>query len=245
MERIMEISNPALKNYIVNGLQVKSMGEHNILLNSDIPLPTSVFSYGGMNNQPFYFLGYSGEEQFPSCGEIIIGGISFKLLWPGIFPLEVKSNLQYVQVVYIYNQIENIFSMQSDITELIGKVNEVNGSFLDISRKVESCAREDLAKKVEYHAVEMNRLYHNEFSDRLKKMEMEIEAYRKKEKSLVDDGEQILTEIATLYSRNTDMFNIESSEKLNKRMDYLFEEMKSILERYDVEMLKSANGDLA
>ena len=99
----------------------------------------------------------------------------------------------------------------------------------------------EMAKKVERHANEMNKLYHNEFSGRLQKMQAEIEEYRERDKDRIYDG--ILIELASLYSRDNDIIRFAENEVLKKRLTLLFEDMLSLLNKYHVVKIESQPGD--
>jgi len=99
----------------------------------------------------------------------------------------------------------------------------------------------EMVKKVEHHANEMNKLYHNEFSGRLQKMQAEIDEYRERDKYSIYDG--ILKELASLYSRDKDIIRFAENEVLKKRLTLLFEDMLSLLNRYHVEKIESQPGD--
>jgi hypothetical protein len=99
----------------------------------------------------------------------------------------------------------------------------------------------EMVKKVEFHANEMNKLYHNEFSGRLQKMQEDIEKYRERDEDRIYDG--ILIELASLYSRDVKLIEIAGEEKLKKRLNFLFEDLLSLLRKYNVEKVESQPGD--
>jgi molecular chaperone GrpE (heat shock protein) len=88
---------------------------------------------------------------------------------------------------------------------------------------------------------EIHRLYHNEFANRLKSMQEELERYHEMEKGRTFDG--ILGEIAKLYSGNEPLVEEITDDKVNKRIRYMFMDMLQILEANGVSMLKSKPGD--
>lgn len=99
----------------------------------------------------------------------------------------------------------------------------------------------EIARKVEHHASEMNKLYQNEVSGRLQRMHADIEKYREREDNRIFDG--ILIELANLYSRDHEIIDYATDEKLKTRLSYLFEGLSSLLEKYHVEKLVSQPGD--
>jgi molecular chaperone GrpE (heat shock protein) len=88
---------------------------------------------------------------------------------------------------------------------------------------------------------EMHKLYHNEFANRLRSMQEEIERYREAEKGRVFDS--ILGEIAKLYSGNESVIEDIADDNIKKRIRYMFEDILQILEANGVSMLKSKHGD--
>jgi molecular chaperone GrpE (heat shock protein) len=88
---------------------------------------------------------------------------------------------------------------------------------------------------------EMHKLYHNEFANRLKSMQEELERYREMEKGRVFDG--ILGEVAKLYSGNESVIDAITDDKPKKRIRYMFLDILQILEANGVSRLKSNPGD--
>jgi hypothetical protein len=88
---------------------------------------------------------------------------------------------------------------------------------------------------------EMHKLLHNEFANRLKSMQEELERYREMEKGRVFDG--ILGELAKLYSDNESVIEEITDDKLKKRIRYMLMDILQILEANGVFKLKSNPGD--
>jgi hypothetical protein len=88
---------------------------------------------------------------------------------------------------------------------------------------------------------EMHKLYHNEFANRLKSMQEELEQYREMEKGRVFDG--ILGEVAKLYSDNESVIEEITDDKVKKRIRYMLMDILQILEANGVSRLESNPGD--
>lgn len=102
-------------------------------------------------------------------------------------------------------------------------------------------AMESSAAKAAVDIRELNKLYHSEFSGRLKAMQAELEHYHELEKGRMFDG--ILIEIAKLYNNNEFVVDEAADEKLKKQLSYLFQDMLQLLESNGVSVQKSAPGD--
>lgn len=88
---------------------------------------------------------------------------------------------------------------------------------------------------------EMHKLYHNEFANRLKSMQDELEHYREMDRGRAFDG--ILGEVAKLYTDNESVLNEIKDEKIKKRIQYMFLDITQILEANGVVRQKSNPGD--
>jgi len=84
---------------------------------------------------------------------------------------------------------------------------------------------------------ELHKLYHNEFSGRLKKMQGELDGYHEVEKGRVYDG--ILSELAMLYSDNECL--VETLD--NKQLKYMFMDLLQLMESNGVSVQKSKPDD--
>jgi len=88
---------------------------------------------------------------------------------------------------------------------------------------------------------EIHKLYHGEFAGRLKSMQEELERYHEIEKGRIFDG--ILTELAKLYSDNSQIVDDITDEKIKKRLRYMFLDMFQILENNGVSKQESKQGE--
>lgn len=102
-------------------------------------------------------------------------------------------------------------------------------------------ALSEFAEKISMEVREMHKLYHNEYSGRLRNVQSELDQYRERDKGRTYDG--ILGEIAKLYSENEMIVDQIEEPKTKKQLRYMFLDMLQILESYGVGKQKSAAGD--
>jgi len=88
---------------------------------------------------------------------------------------------------------------------------------------------------------DMHKLYHNEFANRLKSMQDELERYREMDRGRAFDG--ILGEVAKLYTDNESVLDDIEDVKIKKRIRYMFLDIVQILEANGVARQKSNPGD--
>jgi len=88
---------------------------------------------------------------------------------------------------------------------------------------------------------DMHKLYHNEFANRLKSMQDELERYREIDRGRIYDG--ILGEIAKLYSDNESVLDDIADARVAKRIRYLLMDIVQLLEANGVQLQKSNVGD--
>ncbi|MDR0662909.1 MAG: nucleotide exchange factor GrpE [Spirochaetaceae bacterium] len=88
---------------------------------------------------------------------------------------------------------------------------------------------------------EMHKLYHNEFSSRLRSMQEELDRYHDIERGRVFDG--ILGDVAKLYSDYESLVTEITDDKVKKRAIYMFQDIFQILEANGVSKLESKPGD--
>ena len=88
---------------------------------------------------------------------------------------------------------------------------------------------------------EMHKLYHNEYASRLKSMQDELDRYREIDKGRIFDD--ILGEIAKLYSDYESLVDDVADEKVNKRIRYMLEDIVQILQANGVFKQKSKHAD--
>lgn len=99
----------------------------------------------------------------------------------------------------------------------------------------------DSSAKAAIEIREMHKLYHNEFANRLKSMQDELERYREVDKGRAFDD--ILREVAKLYSENESIIESISDEKVKKRVRYLLMDLLQILEMHGVCKQRSNPGE--
>jgi len=115
----------------------------------------------------------------------------------------------------------------------------VLSSVSQIEIKMTSIA--DASVKIVGEVRDMHKLYHNEFANRLKSMQDELERYREVDRGRIFDG--ILGEVAKLYSDNESVLDYITDAKVAKRIRYLLMDIVQILEGYGVQLQKSKSGD--
>jgi len=87
----------------------------------------------------------------------------------------------------------------------------------------------------------LHKLYHNEFSGRLQSMQKELDGYREIEKGRIYD--EILRDIAKIYSDYISIVDNVNDEKLKKHINYMFDDILQVLESYGVSKLQSKLGE--
>ncbi|GHU52969.1 hypothetical protein AGMMS49975_09940 [Clostridia bacterium] len=95
-------------------------------------------------------------------------------------------------------------------------------------------------EKIARELREMHRLYHTEFANRLQSMQTEVEHYREIEKGRIFDD--VLVNVAKIYSDNVGVLSDIENEKIKKRLGYMFQDILQILEGYGVTKLESQPG---
>jgi predicted house-cleaning noncanonical NTP pyrophosphatase (MazG superfamily) len=88
---------------------------------------------------------------------------------------------------------------------------------------------------------EIHKLYHNEYANRLKSMQEELEQYHEMDRGRAFDG--ILGDIAKLYNTYESVLEDIEDVKLKKRIRYMFLDIVQILETNGVSKQKSNPGD--
>jgi len=119
------------------------------------------------------------------------------------------------------------------------KLNQIKSSLDHLTSCVEGIA--DSSVKTAGEVREIHKLYHGEFAGRLKSMQEELERYHEIDRGRIFDG--ILTELAKLYSDNSQTVNDITDEKIKKRLRYMFLDMLQILESKGVSKQESKPGD--
>jgi hypothetical protein len=119
------------------------------------------------------------------------------------------------------------------------KLDEIKLDLSVLSTTVQEIANS--ATKTANEIKEVHKLYHNEYAKRLSSMQDKLDVYNEIEKRRYFDD--ILTEIARLYSNNVAAIEEIADEKLKKRFFYMFDEMLSILGNNGVYKQESNIGD--
>ena len=130
-------------------------------------------------------------------------------------------------------------SIESPTEENLYTINTIKTGIDQLGREVKAITESSNKTAVEIR--EMHKLYHNEFANRLKSMQDELERYREIDKGKVFDG--ILAEVAKLYSDNVTIVDDIADEKIKKRFHYMFLDMLQILENNGVFKQESKQGD--
>ena len=97
------------------------------------------------------------------------------------------------------------------------------------------------SKKTAGELREMHKLYHNEFANRVKSMQDELDRYREMDKGRAFDG--ILGEVAKLYADYEPVLDRIEDAKIKEGISYMFQDITQILEVYGVGKQKSNPGD--
>jgi hypothetical protein len=123
--------------------------------------------------------------------------------------------------------------------DIIEAPDEVILKLENISIDVKTISQASAKTAVEIR--EMHKLFHNEFSGRLQSMQEELERYHEIDKGRIYDD--ILREIAKLYSDNVSVVDGIDDDKAKKRLNYLFLDLLQILESKGVSKQESKSGD--
>ena len=149
------------------------------------------------------------------------------------------------------NKIEEIELESDSITEIPDEAQSPppqtpSEDLYDIKTSIELVEQDvktltDSSAKITAEVREMHKLYHNEYADRLKSMQDELERYREIDKGRIFDN--ILSEVAKLYSDYESILGDINEEKIKKRICYMLEDIVQILEANGVCKQKSKQGD--
>lgn len=120
---------------------------------------------------------------------------------------------------------DQLDGIQISLDELSGKIGSIEEQSATAAREMR----------------ELHKLYHTEFAGRLKKMQGELDGFHEVGKGRVFDD--ILKELAKLYSNNAAAVEEIVDEKLRKQLGYMFEDLLQIFEQYGVSTLKSKAGE--
>jgi len=146
-----------------------------------------------------------------------------------VFAVDTEPVLQKNQPIQYPGQQYPVPSEFSVVQVSIGHIEQ------DVSSIADSAAK--TAREVR----EMHKLYHNEFANRLKSMQDELERYHEIDKGRIFDG--ILGEVAKLYSDNESVLEDIADPKIRKRISYMLMDIVQILEANGVSRQKSNPKD--
>jgi len=118
-------------------------------------------------------------------------------------------------------------------------VNHENNALLALSEAVDNMRNSSSKIATELHG--LHRLYHTEIANRISSMQSELERYREIEKGRIFDD--VLSEIAKIYSEYEALINEVADEKAKKKIKYMFLDILQLLESNDVSKQKSDIGD--
>ena len=99
----------------------------------------------------------------------------------------------------------------------------------------------DITERTNREMRELHKLYHTEFAGRLKRMQDELDSFHEIERGRVFDD--VLREVALVYSNNVKSIESVSDEKIRKQLGYMFEDLLQIVQNNGVTVLKSKEGD--
>lgn len=122
------------------------------------------------------------------------------------------------------------------LSEAVGHVGQNVSEILENSTK-NTGELTQMAKDVR----EMHRLYHGEFSGRLRKMEEELDAYHAIDRGKAFDG--ILGEVARICSDNAAVVDIIDDANAKKSVSYLMMDLEQLLETYGIHRHESKAGE--
>ena len=137
---------------------------------------------------------------------------------------------------------ESVERALADSEIAIRNIEAIKEGINHLEKDIGTIAEASIKTVGEVH--EIHKLYHNEFANRLRTMQEELEQYRERDKGRAFDD--ILSNVAKLYTDNEGLINdIQSlgDKKINKRVEYMFLDIIQILEAHGVKKQKSNVGD--
>ena len=134
---------------------------------------------------------------------------------------------------------------QSETQETFNTIDKQN-AFSEIKENLnlifEKAAKiEKVAAMTKDEVIQLHKLCHYEFNDRLRKAESELNRYQEIEKGRVFDG--VLGEIARLYSGNITILDEIYEPKIQKRLRNMFLDLLQLLENNGISKQESKKGD--
>jgi hypothetical protein len=117
--------------------------------------------------------------------------------------------------------------------------DDESSALLALSDAVDDVRNSSSKIATELHG--LHRLYHTEIANRISSMQSELERYREIEKGRIFDD--ILSEIAKIYSEYETLVDEVADEKTKKKIRYMFLDILQLFESNDVSKQKSDIGD--
>ena len=99
----------------------------------------------------------------------------------------------------------------------------------------------ELTDRIFSEVKEVHKLYHKEYAGRLSRMQKELDAYHE-----IDRGQhlnEVLLDVARVYCDNEQILDGINDVKIKKQVGYIFDDIKQLLESYDVQIQRSHLGD--
>ena len=131
-------------------------------------------------------------------------------------------------------ETQNTLELENKIPPTEETLQQFMENMTSLNHKLENI--EATTSKSDKTMQELHKLYHTEFAGRLKKMQEELDNYHEVDKGRIHDD--VLIDIAKLYSANEDLVGLLG----NERIKYLFMDLLQILESNGVTKLKSKTG---
>lgn len=130
-----------------------------------------------------------------------------------------------------YNKHDNSYSSNSgsNTTYTEKEINEKLENIVSNEQKLFSEVRE------------MHKLYHNEFSGRLKSMQEELDGYHNIDKGRAFDN--ILSQIGRIYVNNETLADEVDDPKAKKNISYMLADIEELLDEYGMKKIHSEVGD--
>ena len=109
----------------------------------------------------------------------------------------------------------------------------------EINEKLENIVSNE--QKLFSEVREMHKLYHNEFSGRLKSMQEELDGYHNIDKGRAFDN--ILSQIGRIYVNNETLADEVDDPKAKKNISYMLADIEELLDEYGMKKIHSEVGD--
>ena len=102
---------------------------------------------------------------------------------------------------------------------------------------MKASTHERIVAGIEKEAIEIHKLYQNDIAGRIRKMEMELDSYHKRDQGLAFDN--LFAEIARVYVDFEDLGEGVNDDKIKKNIQYLLEELEEVLSSRGVVRMRS------